>query len=484
MIDKKRSLMFRSMFKIGCVGFGGGSALIPVIEKEVVQEQGLVTKKEYDKDMIVASITPGALPVEIAAGLGKRAYGVRGMVFAALLMAFPGVLITILLLSVLSQMDAALLKQIEFVSIGIVAFISCLLTDYAYESVRVARKESVGRCRRTIVILSGVFFLTAGKNLSGMLSLDRTPVFSLSTIQILGMAFFGILYTRCRFRLKNIIVTAVTLLLYLACAGTAQLIQNEMLELGLKLWMAVLALRGLYQSIAGEGKQRKFEWCKMLQDEGVWLLLLIICSIPAFLISNETFIYLVRGFISSILSFGGGDAYLSVADGMFVSTGMITESDFYGHLVSIVNVLPGSILCKTLAGVGYFIGYNQDQSLWSGYLVALSGFACSVAASGGVFCLIYYVYECFEKLDVFRLIRRWIRPIIAGLLLNVMLSMINQNLAVGVQYSFDTIITLAITAVIYGINIWLYYKKKQSNGMLILVSAVLSIVLCNAVDLL
>ena len=52
--DRKKELgLMVSMLKIGCVGFGGGSALIPVIEKEVVEEQGLVQKEEYDKDVIV-----------------------------------------------------------------------------------------------------------------------------------------------------------------------------------------------------------------------------------------------------------------------------------------------------------------------------------------------------------------------------------------------------------------------------------------------
>ena len=71
-IQKELKLM-ASIFKIGVVGFGGGTALIPVIEREVVEDQKIVEKSEYDKYVIVASITPGALPVEIATGLGKRA---------------------------------------------------------------------------------------------------------------------------------------------------------------------------------------------------------------------------------------------------------------------------------------------------------------------------------------------------------------------------------------------------------------------------
>lgn len=67
------------MGKIGCIGFGGGSALIPVIEEEIVKKQKLDTRENLDKDIIVASITPGALPVEIAASVGKRNFGRAGM---------------------------------------------------------------------------------------------------------------------------------------------------------------------------------------------------------------------------------------------------------------------------------------------------------------------------------------------------------------------------------------------------------------------
>ena len=40
-----------SMLRIGTIGFGGGNALIPVIEKEVVENGKLVTKREYDETL-------------------------------------------------------------------------------------------------------------------------------------------------------------------------------------------------------------------------------------------------------------------------------------------------------------------------------------------------------------------------------------------------------------------------------------------------
>ena len=491
-IQKEFKLM-ASIFKIGVVGFGGGTALIPVIEREVVEDQKIVEKSEYDKDVIVASITPGALPVEIATGLGKRAYGARGMALAAFLMAFPGVLMTVLMLSVLSKVDEQLFVQIECLSIGLTAFISCLLTQYAVKSMQEAKKESTKRFQRAFVIMIAVFLLSCGKSVYSILGIKASPIFGLSTVQVLGIAFFGIFYTHCRFNIKNTLVSGIIIILYVLCVGKAGIIQNAYLETGLKVLMFVLAIRGLcictrYGMSKGKRPEEeilksgnKLTTAKFTKEMVTWFLFLLILSIPAVIITKDTWLYLLRGFASSIISFGGGDAYLSVADGMFVSTGMIKESEFYSQLVSIVNVLPGSILCKTLAGIGYFIGYDINNSILEGFGVALAGFACSVAASGVVFCIIYYLYEKFEGIAVFRLIGRWIRPIIAGLLLNVMVSMIYQNIATGLAIGGKVAITLVITFIIYIVNLVLMLKVKAGNGVLILISAVFGLVLCNGI---
>jgi chromate transporter len=56
---KKQFTFIESMIKVGVIGFGGGNALIPVLEQEVVNEKKLVSKDEYDKSVIAATLTPG-----------------------------------------------------------------------------------------------------------------------------------------------------------------------------------------------------------------------------------------------------------------------------------------------------------------------------------------------------------------------------------------------------------------------------------------
>lgn len=69
--------MTMTMLKIGFIGFGGGSALIPVIEDEVVEKDKIVSEEEFNDDVMIASITPGALPVEVATGIRKTGFRIE-----------------------------------------------------------------------------------------------------------------------------------------------------------------------------------------------------------------------------------------------------------------------------------------------------------------------------------------------------------------------------------------------------------------------
>ena len=111
---------------------------------------------------------------------------------------------------------------------------------------------------------------------------------------------------------------------------------------------------------------------------------------------------------------------MTIADGIFVGGGMITSQQYYNHIVPAVNVLPGSILCKTLAAAGYYTGWNLTQNIEVGLLFSIAGFGCSIAASCSIFMLAYHLYDYLITLQAFRIIRKWIRPIIGGLLMKIM----------------------------------------------------------------
>lgn len=178
------------------------------------------------------------------------------------------------------------------------------------------------------------------------------------------------------------------------------------------------------------------------------------------------------------MSFGGGDAYLTVADGMFVDSGMVTKEEFYSMLAPLTNVLPGSILCKTLSGVGYYIGIEISGSVLGGLSVALAGFAISIVASCSVFSLMTGLYEAFGNLNVFSELKRWIRPIVSGLLVNVILSLIVQVKHHGAEFGAEREFIFLMVA-IYLVNSLVVKKYRFRNEIIVGISIILSLALCN-----
>ncbi|WP_026673797.1 chromate transporter [Alkalihalobacterium bogoriense] len=87
--------LFWSFFKIGPITFGGGYAVIPVIERELVDKQKWVKKSEMDDVIAVASSLPGAIAINSATFIGYRLAGIRGAVAALLGIFLPTFLIVI-----------------------------------------------------------------------------------------------------------------------------------------------------------------------------------------------------------------------------------------------------------------------------------------------------------------------------------------------------------------------------------------------------
>ena len=474
---QKMKKLLSVMFRIGCIGFGGGTALIPVIEEEVAGDQALVSEEEFNKDVIVANITPGALPVEIAAGIGRSICGIPGMILAAVMMALPGTFLTVLLVSLINQSSALILRHILFASAGVTAYIIFMLIEYARGTYQECRKNKNAKSGMFFVFL--VFFLTSGKELYQILGLERTPIFDISTVNILVLAFFIIFYTNGTPDKRKLTVSAVVCVLYCLCVGKAHIFESEELLLILRLLMILLAVWGIRKSINGK---IPFSWKtlkKLIKEEICWALFLVILSIPAFVLYSDTLLYIGKGLISALMSFGGGDAYLAVANGLFVNSDMIGYEDFYSKIVSVANGLPGSILCKILSGVGYVLGHGGNGSIFAGFAVAVSGFACSVAASGGTFSAVTYIYERFENLAIFETIKRYIRPIVAGLLLSVCASMFYQNMQIADGNKWPALCMIFLTIALYLLNFFWKKQGKIRPLFTVLFSAAISLICCN-----
>ena len=85
--------LFTIFFKIGAFTIGGGYAMIPLIEAEIVTKKGWVTKEDFLDLLAIAQSAPGVFAVNIAIFIGYRLRGVRGCLVTALGAILPSFLI-------------------------------------------------------------------------------------------------------------------------------------------------------------------------------------------------------------------------------------------------------------------------------------------------------------------------------------------------------------------------------------------------------
>ena len=85
--------LFYIFFKIGAFTIGGGYAMIPLIEAEIVTKKGWVAKEDFLDLLAIAQSAPGVFAVNIAIFIGYRLRGVRGCIVTALGAILPSFLI-------------------------------------------------------------------------------------------------------------------------------------------------------------------------------------------------------------------------------------------------------------------------------------------------------------------------------------------------------------------------------------------------------
>lgn len=85
--------MFKSFLKIGAFTFGGGYAMIPLIQKEVVENKKWLNEEEFMDALIVAQSLPGVLAVNTSTFIGFKVNGLKGALSALLGTILPSILI-------------------------------------------------------------------------------------------------------------------------------------------------------------------------------------------------------------------------------------------------------------------------------------------------------------------------------------------------------------------------------------------------------
>jgi chromate transporter len=139
--------IFLTFLKIGPVAFGGGYAIIPLIEREVIINRKWVSHQDVAQVFAVSGSVPGSIAINSAAFIGCRLAGVKGAVAAMLGVSLPSFLIVLTLSAFFLQVQDHPLIQAAFEAIraSIVALI-------AYAGYKIGRTALLDKSTLAIVL--------------------------------------------------------------------------------------------------------------------------------------------------------------------------------------------------------------------------------------------------------------------------------------------------------------------------------------------
>ena len=112
--------LFFTFCRIGGLTFGGGYAMLPMIQKEIVEEKKWATEEEVLDYYAVGQCTPGIIAVNTATFIGYKAQGIIGAIVATLGVVFPSLIIITIIAALLKNFASYAIIQHAFSGIRVV----------------------------------------------------------------------------------------------------------------------------------------------------------------------------------------------------------------------------------------------------------------------------------------------------------------------------------------------------------------------------
>lgn len=170
--------LFVAFFKIGAFTFGGGYAMLPLIEKEIVEKRAYATSEEIMDYFAIGQCTPGVIAVNTATFVGHKKAGVKGAMAATIGVVLPSVIIITILAMCLSFVYDY--PVVQNVLSGIRIAVAVLIVNAVFSMYKKGCKDIFG------IILAIISFIIFA-------FLSVSPV-----IMVISGVILGILYTRLK----------------------------------------------------------------------------------------------------------------------------------------------------------------------------------------------------------------------------------------------------------------------------------------------
>ena len=124
--------------KIGTIGFGGGYAVMDLIHSELVEKHRWLTEQRFQNMVALSEMAPGALTVNLLAGIAYRLGGVKAMVLATTALILPSFVLIIILAELFFswQNNPVVKGALEGLTAGVVGLLLAVVWDLAKKAPR------------------------------------------------------------------------------------------------------------------------------------------------------------------------------------------------------------------------------------------------------------------------------------------------------------------------------------------------------------
>lgn len=180
--------LFLAMFKIGLFTFGGGYAMIAIIEREIVEKKQWINHDEFVDLIAIAESTPGPLAINSATYVGYKIAGVLGSVFATLGVVLPSFII-IFIISLFFDAFLAI-EWVAYAFRGIQAAVAFLILNAGIKMLKNVKKSVFGIIMTSLTVLC---FLTLS-----LLAVSFSSIFYILIGGVVGLTAYLITYIKTR----------------------------------------------------------------------------------------------------------------------------------------------------------------------------------------------------------------------------------------------------------------------------------------------
>ena len=170
--------LFVAFFKIGLFTFGGGYAMLPMLQKEVVEHHNWATEEELLDYYAIAQCTPGVIAVNTATFVGTKLKGAVGGAVSTLAVVTPSLIIITLISSILQSFSSN--ETVSHALAGIRVAVAALVLNSVIKIYKKGVKSA----------FANVIFVIA---LLCMLLFDCSPVLIVAAALVIGLliTWFG-----------------------------------------------------------------------------------------------------------------------------------------------------------------------------------------------------------------------------------------------------------------------------------------------------